>query len=389
MSAFLDTHGEPTEALLRAVREELSRDGSEGDVAERVTRAVVGIAPVRGAAELQRVAQRVRHQLVGLGPLQDLAEGPGVSDVLVLADGSVWVEDAAGLRRTELSLPEEGTRRDLAVRLLGLGGRRLDDAMPFGDAVVGRFRVHAAIPPVSRDGTVLSVRALTRTGATLEALFPGREDPWRAWLEHAVRSRLNLLVSGGTGAGKTTLVSALLAASAPDERIVVVEDAPELAPRHPHVVSLSARGTNAEGRGEVTLAELVRQALRMRPDRLVVGECRGEEVREMLMALNTGHDGAAGTLHANGSGEVPARLTALGALAGWSERTTALQASAAVDIVVHVSRGPHGRRPTDISRLVERRGRLTAEAVVSTGEDGTPRPGPAFAWFASRARGAS
>jgi pilus assembly protein CpaF len=389
MSGYLDGRGDPTPELLEAVRERLGV-GSGAVTPARVLEAVAALTPVRGAAQLRSVGAWVSERLIGLGPLQALAEAPGVSDVLVLADGAVWVEDAAGLHLAPLRMDDDEERRRLATRLMALGGRRIDDARPFADVVLGPWRVHAVLPPVSREGTVLSIRVLGRRESTLAELFPGRDDPWRGWLRHAVDARMNLLISGGTGAGKTTLLSALLAASPQHERIVVVEDAGELAPAHPHVVALQTRASNAEGRGEVGLAELIRQALRMRPDRLVVGECRGEEIRELLMALNTGHHGAAGTVHANAAEDVPARLIALGALAGWDERSTALQVSAALDAVVHLGRDADGRRrPVSMVRLVSAGGRLESEAIVDTDPGGAPRPGPAFAWFAAHRRGAA
>ncbi|WP_394160933.1 TadA family conjugal transfer-associated ATPase [Galactobacter valiniphilus] len=387
MNAYLDGRGEPTQLLLEAVRERLGLGGGGADPG-RVLEAVAELAPIRGSEQLSSVSAWVGDRLTGLGPLQGLAEGPGVTDVLVLASGEVWVEDGDGLHRSALRLEDEEERRRLAMRLVALGGRRIDDARPYGDVVVGGFRVHAVLPPVSAAGTVLSVRVLGRSTASLDGLFPEPGDPWPGWLAHAVRSRLNLLISGGTGAGKTTLLSALLAACSAEDRIVIAEDAGELAPAHPHVVALQSRASNAEGRGEVSLAELIRQALRMRPDRLVVGECRGEEVRELLMALNTGHHGAAGTVHANSAADVPARLLALGALAGWNERATALQAAAALDAVVHLARDESGRRrPVAMVRLLAVDGRLLSEAIVEPDARGRPVPGPAFAWFAGHHRG--
>lgn len=387
MNDLFDATGEPTQHLLEAVRERLGLAGA-GAAPARVLEAVAALAPVRGTWQLESVAAWVGDRLTGLGPLQALADAPGVTDVLVLASGEVWVEDAAGLRRENVRLDSEDERRRLATRLLALGGRRIDDARPYGDVVLGSVRVHAVLPPVSAEGTVLSVRVLGRRAATLPALFPEPGDPWPGWLGHAVNSRLNLLLSGGTGAGKTTLLSALLAACPPHDRIVIAEDAGELAPEHPHVVALQSRASNAEGTGEVSLAELIRQALRMRPDRLVVGECRGEEVRELLMALNTGHHGAAGTVHANSAADVPARLLALGALAGWDERATALQAAAALDVVVHLERNARGRRrPVSMVRLVTEGGRLGSEVIVGPDSRGRPVPGPAFGWFADRNRG--
>jgi pilus assembly protein CpaF len=233
------------------------------------------------------------------------------------------------------------------VRLAGAAGRRLDDAQPWVDGVLpGGVRLHAVLPPLAEGGAHLSLRvARCRPGGLaaldrLGALAPGAADV----LGGLVRARATVLVTGGTGAGKTTVLAAMLAECPPHERIVVVEDVRELAPDHPHVVRLQGRGANVEGVGAVALTVLVRQALRMRPDRLVVGEVRGAEVRDLLAALNTGHEGGASTLHANGPAEVPARLESLGALAGLAPAAVHSQLRGAVHAVVHVARDNGGRR---------------------------------------------
>lgn len=382
-TAVLGTNGVPSEALLRSVRSALASASSGDPSLADIAAAVTALAPVRGHAELARVAEWVHGRLLGLGPLQVIADRPGVTDVLVGGDGRVWVDGVHGLQDSGQTLGSEAERRTLAVRLLALGGRRLDDAQPFGDVVLGRYRVHAAIPPVSVNGTSLSIRVLGTARASLEELFPESGTLWRAWLQHAVDLRLNMLISGGTGAGKTTLLAALLASCPASERLVIVEDAHELEPRHPHAIALQARQPNAEGRGEVGLGELVRQALRMRPDRLVVGECRGAEVRDMMMAMNTGHDGAAGTVHANSVTDVPARLIALGALAGWDSRTTAMHAAAAFDLVVHVARTPGGRGPVAMARLLLDGEELRAQVIARADASGGPTTHEGFDWFAS------
>ena len=213
--------------------------------------------------------------------------------------------------------------------------------MPWVDArLPGGVRLHAVVPPLAPEGTHVSLRVLRPVGFDLDALVARGTLPsaWAAVLAALVRRRAAFLVSGGTGAGKTTLLAALLGLVPPTERILLVEDVGELRPDHPHVVRLEARHANVEGRGAVALDDLVRQALRMRPDRIVVGECRGPEVRELLAALNTGHAGGCGTVHANACSEVPARLEALGSLAGMSPRALAGQVAAAIDVVVHVER---------------------------------------------------
>jgi pilus assembly protein CpaF len=252
--------------------------------------------------------------------------------------------------------------RDLAVRLMALGGRHIDETTPCVDARLhDGIRVHAVLAPVSTRGTLLSIRLPRIRRISLDDLqaagffADGALDRLRALIDR----RENLLITGAGGSGKTTLLSAILRAAAPTERIVAIEDVAELRVDHPHFVGLEARQANLEGAGAITLDRLVREALRMRPDRLVLGECRGAEVRELLAALNTGHDGGAGTLHANSIADVPARLEALGALAGMSATAIARQTVSAIGTVLHVERRDSGRVLAQTGRFVlDKRGRL-------------------------------
>jgi len=232
------------------------------------------------------------------------------------------------------------------VRLIARGGRHIDEATPAVDVRLGRgIRVHAVLPPVSSNGTLISVRIPRAAGFSLAALArAGMLDAVQeAMLRRAVAERRNVLVTGAGGTGKTTLLGAMLGAAPHRERIVLIEDVAELTLDHPHVVALEARQANLEGSGRLGLDLLLREALRMRPDRIVVGECRGAELRELLAALNTGHDGGAGTLHANSLDDVPARLESLGSIAGLSADAVARQTVSAFDLVVHVER-VEGRR---------------------------------------------
>ncbi|GAB3534590.1 TadA family conjugal transfer-associated ATPase [Arthrobacter tecti] len=336
-------------AMFAQVREAVIGDAAPVTGAS-LAAAVQSTGRLLGSEGTFRTLDRVRAELQGLGPLQRYAEDPAVTDILVNGPGAVWVDDGGGLRRTDQTFVNESEVRSLAARLVAAGGRRLDDGNPCVDVRLDRFRVHAVLPPLSTSGTLLSIRIQRQRNFSLADLeSAGTVDPeMSAALRCIVDRRLNFLISGATGTGKTTLLSALLSLSSPDERLVTVEDSAELSPSHPHVIGLEGRHGNLEGSGAVNLAELVRQALRMRPDRLIVGECRGAEVRELLAAMNTGHDGAGGTIHANSASSVPARLSALGALAGMEAGALALQAANALDVVIHVVRTGGGRVVSEI-----------------------------------------
>lgn len=276
-----------------------------------------------------------------LGPLAALLKDTSTTDVLVNGSGAVWVDRGQGVRPAGVALADERSARRLAVRLAALAGQRLDESSPFVDGLLpGGIRLHALLPPLVEGGPHVSLRVPRRRVPTLDDL--------RAWgmvdetavrlLRAVVVSRSSFVITGGTGSGKTTLLGAMLGVVPAHERILVVEDVRELRVDHPHVVHLQGRTNNVEGRGEVTLTTLVRQSLRMRPDRVVVGEVRGAEVRELLTALNTGHEGGAGTLHANAARDVISRFEALGALGEMSPAAVHAQLSSAIQVILHVDR---------------------------------------------------
>lgn len=340
-------------SLADAVRGRLADAGSAATPGT-VAAALRAEEKVLGDAEVLSLARQVRADLVGAGPLEPLLNDPSVTDVLVNGPGEVWVESRGRLMRTSVRFPDERSVRRLAQRLAAAAGRRLDDAAPYVDArLPGGIRLHAVLAPVAPDGTCLSLRAPRGRAFTLDELVAEGSLCARGadLLAALVDSRVAFLVTGGTGTGKTTLLSCLLSLVSRDERLLLVEDSAELRPDHPHVVRLEARPPNIEGAGGVTLHDLVRQALRMRPDRLVVGEVRGAEVVDLLSALNTGHEGGCGTLHANTPADVPARLEALGCSAGLTREALHSQLAAALDVIVHLERqGPH-RRVREISVL--------------------------------------
>jgi pilus assembly protein CpaF len=303
--------------------------------------------------------------IAGAGPLAVLLTDPDVTDVFVNGV-EVWVDRGTGPQRVDLSLGNGEDVRRLAQRLAATAGRRLDDGCPYADVrLPDGSRLHAVLPPVAHGGPYLSFRTLRQKAFTLgELVTTGTLDvAAAALLASIVAARLAYLVCGGTGAGKTTLLAALLSLVPPAERLVLVEEAAELRPDHPHVVVLEARTSNVEGAGAVTLRDLVRQALRMRPDRLVVGECRGPEVVDLLGALNTGHDGGAATLHANSPADVPARLEALGLLAGVPREAVHAQVSAGLRVVVQVRRTPTVRVVDEVCLLLPGTGRRLLTAV--------------------------
>lgn len=281
------------------------------------------------------------------GPLAALIADPDVTDVFVNGAAGAFADRGNGALPVADWQADERFVRDLAVTLIALGGRHLDDGTPCVDVRVEHgIRVHAILAPVAPAGTTISIRIPRAIDVDLEGLQRRGmfDEAGRARLERLIRDRTNVLLTGAGGSGKTTLLAALLARADATDRIVTIEDVAELRIDHPHHVRLEARQPNLEGAGGIGMARLVREALRMRPDRLVVGECRGDEVRELLSALNTGHDGGAGTLHANSLDDVPARLEALGALAGLDDRALARQVASAIGAVVHLARTHDGTR---------------------------------------------
>jgi len=324
--------------LVELVRDRLVRD--PGSLTpHRVAVALRAAGRPVGDATVLAVHDALRRDVVGAGPLEPLLALPGVTDVLVNGHDAVFVDRGAGLEPTDVTFPDEEAVRRLAQRLAAGAGRRLDDATPYVDArLADGTRCHAVLAPVARPGTTVSLRVPSRRVLDLDDLVAARTltDEGARLLASIVRQRLAFLVTGGTGVGKTTLLAGLLSRVDPGERVVLVEDASELRPDHPHVVALEARPANVEGAGEVTVRTLVRQALRMRPDRLVVGEVRDGTVTDLLAALNTGHDGGCGTLHANSAADVPARIEALALAAGWSREATHSQLASALDVVVHL-----------------------------------------------------
>lgn len=346
-----------TAELLTKVQRRLAVDRLEPDAAAlaRVLRAEAG-APISDATML-RLIRATETELVGSGPLTALLADSRTTDVVVNGPDDVRVDRGDGWESVPSPFADEAAVQRLARRLASAAGARLDDAHPYVDGrLADGTRLHAILAPVAASGTCVSLRVLRPVAHDLATLDASGSLPGvsAAAVLAVLRARLAFLISGGTGSGKTTLLAALLAALPPTERVVIVEDAEELRPPHPHQVRLVARSANVEGAGAVLLRELVRQALRMRPDRLVVGEVRGAEVVDLLTALTTGHDGGAGTIHANASVDLPARVEALASLGGWGRAAAHAQLAAAVQVVFHLRRSGRTRMLSEVAVLEQR-----------------------------------
>jgi pilus assembly protein CpaF len=366
------------DALVERVRRRLALEGWSATPAS-VTDALRAEGLVLAESSIVEVVRALRTELAGLGVLEAVVGSDGVTDVLVNGPHEVWVDAGEGLTRSEVRFPDEGSVRRLAQRLAGSVGRRLDDSVPYVDArLPSGVRLHAVLPPISGQGTCISLRVPRRRVFTLDDLAEVGMVPSAGVdiLAGLVARREAFLVTGGTGSGKTTLLNTLLSAVDPGERLVVVEDSAELQPAHPHVVRLEARPANTEGSGAVTVRDLVRQALRMRPDRVVVGEVRGGEVVDLLSALNTGHEGGCGTVHANSAADVPARLESLALPAGMTRAGLHAQVAAGLRAVVHLVRDP-ARRVAGIAVLRAGPDGLVSAVPAVVFRDGRTLRGPA------------
>jgi pilus assembly protein CpaF len=336
----------------------LAGDGA-GDAVATLAELLAEEAPLLGPEDLRARARSLAADLVGLGPLQALLEDPAVSDVMVNGPGPVWVERSGRLERTAVEVARDAIER-YVERLVGPLGLRADRTNPIVDArLADGTRVGVVLPPIAVDGPVLAIRRHQRRSLPLSAFA---SEPVAQLLAELVARRCNLAVYGATGAGKTTLLNALLALVDPSERLVTIEDVAELRPPGEHVVRLEARPGTADGVGRAKLRDLVRVALRLRPDRIVVGEVRGAEANDMVWALSTGHDGSFATWHAASAQDALVRLETLCALGAGnvSERAIRAQIHAAIDVLVGVARRPDGRRVVHSVHGLDRRGELRA-----------------------------
>jgi pilus assembly protein CpaF len=378
----LDDHAAAlAEDLRRRLGERRRADAAAGrpaaDLEEAVRELVEGETAVLSPERREQLAELILRDAVGLGPLEVLLADTSVEEVMVNGPDEVYVERGGRIERTDVAFPSEPALRDTIERILAPLGRRVDELSPMADArLADGSRVNVVIPPLAVDSPTISIRrfAAERPDANrlvqLGTLTPGLRD----LLADAVASRRSLLVSGGTGSGKTTLLNALSAFIDPAERVITIEDAAELRLRQPHVVRLESRPASIEGRGQVTVRDLLRNALRMRPDRIVIGEVRGPEALDLLSALNTGHEGALSTVHANSPEDALRRLETLALMAGVGLPHAAIreQVGRGIDLVVHMARDAEGAR-----RVI-----AVGEVMVAPGGVGVRE-----AWSAAEASG--
>lgn len=315
--------------------------------AESISKIVRSLHPGTSHAEIVELVDEVLSTIFGLGPLEELLFLPDLTDILVNRFDEVWIDRGNGLEKTDVKFNSEREAQEFAKRIATRGHRRLDEAQPFVDIRTDSgMRFHAVLPPISSAGVAISIRTPARNSLTLEDMLAKgslKSDTYQV-LNDIVETQKSFVVSGGTGSGKTTLLAAMFAKVSSTQRIVVIEDSAELAIEHPHIVGLQARLANSERAGGVTMTDLVRQALRMRPDRIVVGEVRGAEISDLLLALNTGHKGSATTIHADEVESVPTRIEALGLLAGLPREAIHAQLYSAFDVVIQMKNSRDGKR---------------------------------------------
>jgi pilus assembly protein CpaF len=321
------------------------------------------------------LCELILREAVGLGPLEELLADPAVEEVMVNGHDRIYVERAGRIERTDVRFESEQALRDAIERILTPLGRRVDELSPTADArLEDGSRVHVVIPPLAVDGPSMSIRRFTavRPGPNELVELGTISGELHDQLAAAVAARRSILVSGGTGSGKTTLLNALSAFIDPGERVITIEDAAELRLRQPHVVRLESRPANVEGRGRVTIRELLRGALRMRPDRIVIGEVRGGEALDLLMALNTGHEGALSTVHANSPEDALRRIETLALMAGVGLPHDAIreQLGRGLDLVIHLARLSDGsRRVVEVAEVVRTAGSVGVRELYRLGSE--------------------
>jgi pilus assembly protein CpaF len=370
-----------TRGLRRRLVDEAAAEGGEESLQDRVSALVREQAAPLDGDQHDLLVARVLSSAVGLGPLEGLMEDPAVDEVMVNGPGAVWVERNGRIERTRVVFSSDEELMNVIERILSPLGRRVDEASPLVDARLrDGSRINCVIPPLSLDGPLLTIRRFRRAGFSLDDLVQNGtlSGDVAGFLERCVRARANLVVSGGTGSGKTTLLNVLSSLVDPEERVVTIEDAAELRLRQDHVLRLESRPASLEGEGEITIRMLVRNALRMRPDRIIVGEVRGAEALDMLQALNSGHDGSMTTVHSNSAADALRRVETLALMAdvGLPHAAVRQQLASALDLVVHLERGRDGpRRVVDVAEVVRFAGDVGITSLLGTDSQAHRAPG--------------
>jgi pilus assembly protein CpaF len=368
--------------LVERRRAEAASGGPLGPLPEAVREVVEEDAAILEPATRARLCELILREAVGLGPLEELLADPAVEEVMVNGHDRVYIERGGRIERADVRFPSEQSLRDAIERILTPLGRRVDELSPMVDArLEDGSRVHVVIPPLAVDGPSLSIRRFSavRPGPRELVKLGTLTSELHDELAAAVSARRSILVSGGTGSGKTTLLNALSAFIEETERVVTIEDAAELRLRQPHVVRLESRPANVEGRGLVTIRDLLRGALRMRPDRIVIGEVRGGEALDLLMALNTGHEGALSTVHANSPEDALRRIETLALMAGVGLPHEAIreQLGRGLDLVIHLARLSDGsRKVVEVAEVVRTAGSVGVRELYRVG---TEMEGPRWA----------
>ena len=366
----------------------LTQEQVHGEVSRLAEAVLAQEAMPLSVSERERLVNDVQHELFGLGPLEPLLADPTISDILVNSHKTIYIERRGKIERTNVQFKDDEHLMRVIERIVSSVGRRIDESSPMVDArLQDGSRVNAIIPPLSIDGPVVSIRRFGSDPLKMSMLidYNALTKDIADMLQMVVTARLNILISGGTGAGKTTLLNALSAYIPENERIVTIEDSAELQLQQPHVVRLETRPPNIEGRGEVTQRDLVKNALRMRPDRIVIGEVRGGEAIDMLQAMNTGHDGSLTTVHANTPRDALARLETMIQMTGMrlSDRAMRQQIASALNLVVQVARMSDGsRRVTSISEVTGMEGEtITMQEIFQYERTGVDKEGTVLGRF--------
>ncbi len=344
-------HMKLLERLDLATLETLQPDALRQEIATMVERLLAEESVAVNAAERSHLIRDIQHEMLGFGPLELLMADPSVSDILVNSWRQVFVERRGRLELTEVTFSDEKHLRRIIDKIVSLVGRRIDESSPMVDArLPDGSRVNAVIPPIAIDGPMVSIRRFARVPLRMDDLTSDKyktlTPDMARLLEGLIKAKVNMVISGGTGAGKTTMLNILSGYIPENERVVTIEDAAELQMQQPHVVRLETRPANIEGRGEITQRALVRNALRMRPDRIIIGEVRGAEAFDMLQAMNTGHEGSLTTIHANTPRDAMARMENMIGMAHMNlpHKAARQQIASAITVVIQVLRLTDGRR---------------------------------------------